>query len=307
MKNPLVLGSRDSELALAQSRQVMDTLKAQYPHLTLELKTYKTQGDLILDGALSEIGDKGLFVKELEMALFSGEIDVAVHSMKDMPSDLPPGLKLVPFGKRESPVDVLVSKSGHSFWDLPTGSVIGTSSLRRQAVLKGTRSDLVYQTIRGNILTRLRKLEEGPYDALVLAAAGLHRLSLDACITHSFLPSYLVPACCQGTLALELADANLMALFEPLADEATQIASVAERQFLRTMQGGCQIPLAAFARPLDERHYLLHAFISDADGQTLLRTETTFMPKHAAAVGEKIAQELLAQGGEAILHQILHA
>lgn len=307
MTPSLTVGSRDSALALTQTKQVMDALAAHYPDLSMPLKTYKTQGDLVLETALAQIGDKGLFVKELEVALMNGEIDFAVHSMKDMPSEQPEGLQVFPFGEREIPLDALISKSGQSFWELPAGAVVGTSSLRRQALLKKSRPDLLYQNVRGNLQTRLRKLDEGPYDALVLAVAGLHRMQLAERITHTFSTDMMIPACCQGTLAIEIKDERLLNTFQPFVYHAVRVCTLAERAFLRTMQGGCQIPMAAYARNVAENRYHIVGLVSDVDGERVFTAEQTFSEEDAEPAGQEVAERILVQGGREILDALWHA
>ncbi len=306
MKNPLVAGSRDSALALVQTKTVIATLTAKYAGLNIELKTYKTQGDLLLDTALSQIGDKGLFVKELEVALLKGDIDFAVHSMKDMPAEQPENLFLLPFGRRDIPLDAFISKIGEPFDKMPSESVIGTSSLRRRALLKKMRPDLHIQVVRGNVQTRLKKLNEGPYDAIVLASAGLYRLDLQHLITHTFTPEEMLPAPCQGTLAIELQDKNLVERFKPLIPQETQVCTAAERAFLKTLQGGCQIPMAAYAMAVGKNSFHMTGLVSDPDGVEIILAERDFTPDCAKETGEAIAQEILERGGKAILDNLLH-
>lgn len=307
MKNPLVAGSRDSALALAQTRMVMAALAGQYPSLQTELKTFKTQGDIILDTSLALIGGKGLFVKELELALLAGEIDFAVHSMKDMPAEIPEGLTLMTFGPREISTDAFVSRSKTAFADLPPGAIIGTSSLRRQAMLKRLRPKHHYQMIRGNVPTRLKKLDEGQFDAIVLAVAGLNRLGLSDRITHVFSPEEMPPACCQGTLAIEVREDDIADLFRPFVVPDVAACTQAERGFLRTVQGGCQVPMAAYAQPISEGQYRLQGMICDPEGQRVLTAEATFTPNTADAAGQSVAQDILNQGGREILAALLHA
>lgn len=304
MKNPLIAGSRESLLALTQTRLVMQALQSQYPELEIALKTYKTQGDLILDSPLFEAGDKGLFVKELEQALLNGEIDFAVHSMKDMPSEQPKGLHLFPFGEREAPLDAFVSKSGLSFQEIPAGSVIGTSSLRREALLKRIRPDLTYEVVRGNVQTRLRKLDEGPYEAIILAVAGLRRLGLEHRITHTFSLEEMIPACCQGTLGVEIYDPALLELFKPFIHPETQVCTTAERSFMRTLQGGCHVPMAAYASRQDDGQYRINGLLCSLDSKTILSAEQTFSADKAIEAGQMVARDLLHSGGQEILSQI---
>lgn len=298
----LIAGSRSSQLALTQTRWVMAQLTQQYPELAVELKQYTTQGDLNLEQALSKLNDKGLFVKELELALSAGEIDFAVHSMKDMPSEQPDGLTLLPFGVRENPQDAWVSRSGASLTELPEGACVGTSSLRRQAQLGRQRPDLRVEVIRGNVDTRLRKLDEGQYDAIILAAAGLNRLGLARRITQLLPVESFIPACCQGILGIELrADASAEALWAPFIDTDTWVAMQAERSFLATLQGGCQVPMAAHACAIGEGRYRLLGMVSDVTGQQSLTTFEAFNAEDATAVGQRVAQALLLQGADALI------
>jgi hydroxymethylbilane synthase len=247
-KTHWVLGSRQSQLAIVQTEAVISTLQGLYPEWTFDIKLYQTQGDVILDKALSKIGDKGLFVKELEVALLQGEIDMAIHSLKDMPAVQPEGLYLVPFGKRENPYDAMVSHRYQHFEDLPEGARVGTSSLRRQAQLLALRPDLDIHPVRGNIQTRLEKLEREPYDAIILAAAGLYRLGIGDRICYHFPPEQMIPASCQGILGIEFTDSTLAKVLP--CEENTRVAAEAERLFLSAVDGGCQVPQGCFVQPV---------------------------------------------------------
>lgn len=300
------LGSRESPLALAQTHQVAEALRQQWPALQVEIHTFKTQGDIILDTALSKTGDKGLFVKELEIALLERQIDVAVHSMKDMPGDLPDGLALVSFGEREDARDVLLSKHQVPFEALPAGAVVGTSSLRREAQLRRLRPDLTYQVIRGNLQTRYRKLEEGPYEAIVLAAAGIRRLGWQDRITQAFDAwEQSIPAVAQGILGLEfrVEDGRILNLIQPLQRPAVEVARLAERAVLTTLAGGCQLPLGAYCRPC-EYGYEMKGVVLSVDGLEAVYAYTTFEAPEAVSAGQRLAQDLLQQGGQAILDAI---
>lgn len=302
----LRLGSRESALALAQTNMVAEALRRQWPDIVLEIHTFKTQGDIILDTALSKAGDKGLFVKELEVALLENRIDLAVHSMKDMPGELPEGLTLVSFGEREDPRDVLLSKNHVPFADLPPGAVIGTSSLRREAQLRRLRSDLRYEVIRGNLQTRYRKLEEGPYQAIVLAAAGVKRLGWQERITQYFDAwEESVPAVAQGILAIEFrsADRQTQELLASLQVEAVEAVRVAERAVLATLAGGCQLPLGAYCRPT-ETGYEMKGVVLSLDGAEAIYAYEAFKPDDALRAGQRLGETLLNQGGRAILDQI---
>lgn len=301
------LGSRESPLALAQTHQVAKALQRQWPQLQVEIHTFKTQGDLILDRALSKAGDKGLFVKELEMALLSKRIDVAVHSLKDMPGELPDGLALVSFGEREDARDVLLSKHSMSFDALPAGAVIGTSSLRREAQLRRLRPDLSYQVIRGNLQTRYRKLEEGPYHAIVLAAAGVRRLGWQERITQAFDAwEQSIPAVAQGILGLEfrVGDASRVHdLIHPLQHPCVEVARLAERAVLSTLAGGCQLPLGAYCRPC-QTGYEMKGVVLSVDGREAVYAHTVFEASDALNAGQRLGQTLLRQGGQSILEAI---
>lgn len=302
----LRLGSRESPLALAQTNLVADALRRQWPGLEVEIHTFKTQGDIILDTALSKAGDKGLFVKELEVALMENRIDLAVHSMKDMPGELPEGLTLVSFGEREDASDVLLSKNHVRFEDLPADAVIGTSSLRREAQLRRLRSDLKYEVIRGNLQTRYRKLEEGHYAAIVLAAAGVKRLGWDARITQTFDAwDESIPAVAQGILAIEfrLTDGRVRSLLEPLQIKSVEAIRLAERAVLSALAGGCQLPLGAYCRPT-ESGYEMKGVVLSLDGTQAIYAHTEFGPGESLQAGQRLAEDLLNQGGKVILDQI---
>ncbi len=304
--NRLRLGSRDSALALAQTHMVADALKQRWPGLQLEIRTFKTQGDLILDKALSKAGDKGLFVKELEVALLAGDIDLAVHSMKDMPGELPPELALLSFGDREDPRDVMLGKTDQSFMELPPGAIIGTSSLRREAQLRRLRSDLNFEVIRGNLLTRYRKLQDGPYDAIILAAAGVHRLGWEERITQYFDPwEETIPAVAQGILGVEYreSDDRVLALIEPLCIKDVEIAREAERAVLTALAGGCQLPLGAYCR-ITEDACEMKGVVLSVDGREAIYAHMPVDFEQPAESGRALAALLLDQGAREILQAI---
>jgi hydroxymethylbilane synthase len=292
-------GSRKSRLAVVQAQYVMDTLCAVWPDTSMTLETFVTHGDKVLGTALHQVGEKGLFVKELEQALLAGEIDMAVHSMKDMPAQQPEELLLLPFGPRGNPADALISRSGARLDDLPAGSVIGTSSLRRSAWLHEHRPDLRLIVMRGNVETRLQKLDEGVCDAIILAAAGLHRLSLAHRVTQTFSPMEdMVPAPCQGTLAIEFARPDMMAALAPFVDPQTAVCTRAERAFLKALNAGCQTPMGAYAYPIpsEKERYGMRAMLSKAERTSLLWTTVLFSPADAEHAGRQAAQTLLAEG-----------
>lgn len=307
MNGPVLrVGSRESVLALVQARHVMALLTRAWPELTVQLKTFKTQGDLELDTSLSKIGDKGLFVKELETALYAGEIDIAVHSMKDMPSELPEGLTITTVGDREDPRDVLLATGHVLFQFLNPQARVGTSSLRRVAQFKRLRRDLCYETIRGNLQTRYRKMEEGQYQGIILAAAGVHRLGWQPKVAQYFDPvTESIPAVCQGILGVEFrqGDFAVAERLSALSHPAVEAAAVAERAFLRTVEGGCQVPVGAYAKPEGEG-YVLHGIILDTEGLEMVRSERAFEAGRAQEVGETLARELLDAGGRRILEKV---
>jgi hydroxymethylbilane synthase len=305
----LRLGSRESPLALVQTQQIADALQRTWPELTIEIKTFKTQGDLILDKALSKAGDKGLFVKELETALLNNEIDLAVHSMKDMPGELPEGLTIVSAGEREDPRDVLISKNGVHFNDLPSGAIIGTSSLRREAQLRRLRPDLSYQVIRGNLQTRSRKLQEGPYEAIVLAAAGVRRLGWEDRITQAFDAwTETVPAVAQGILGIEFRenDHRVAAALKPLQLHSVEVATLAERTVLATLNGGCQLPLGAYCREVFGG-FEMRGVVLSTDGTQRISADVPVDPQNPTAAGKLLAQQLLEKGAREILSAIQKA
>jgi hydroxymethylbilane synthase len=301
----LVLATRGSKLALAQAQMVAALLRSAHPGLEIELQIIQTKGDLVLDRALSRIGDKGLFVKEIEQALLDHSADLAVHSCKDLPSVLPEPLTLAAFPRRADPRDVLISRHQQRLQELPTGAIIGTSSLRRACQIRHLRPDLQVVDLRGNVDTRLRKAQTAEYDAIVLAAAGLERLDLSAVVTEIFPPDMLLPAVAQGALAIECRadDAELRELLAALNDATTERAVLAERAFLARLEGGCQVPIAAHAT-IDGDELRLHGLIGTTDGAQVLRGEQRGTIHDPAAAGVALAETLLAQGGAAILEQL---
>lgn len=305
MPQILVLGTRESPLAMVQAYYIRDLLSAQWPDLTIKIKTFKTSGDKFLEKALSAIGDKGLFVKELEDALFKGEVDLCIHSMKDMLSVLPDGLTMTSITKREDPRDAFVSLHYSDFWDLPLAAVVGTASVRRTAQIRRMRPDLDIQVVRGNLQTRYRKLKEGHYDALILASAGLTRMGWADKIRHCFHPLYeMLPAACQGVLAAEYRedDVKTKALIAPLIDADTQVTVNAERAFLKTLEGGCSVPVGAYARKETLFNQIqMSSAVYALDGEGCLAIEDAFNPEDAASVGSGIAERLLILGAAKLL------
>jgi hydroxymethylbilane synthase len=299
--SPITIGTRGSKLALAQTDLVCAVLLATHPGLTITIERITTRGDVVLDRPLSAIGDKGLFVTEIEQALRTGRIDLAVHSAKDLPSALPPDMAIAAFPLRADPRDVLIARGGQTLNELPPGARVGTSSLRRACQLRCLRPDLQIADLRGNVDTRLRRLREGDYDAIVLAAAGLERLGLSEQVSEYFAPEALTPAVGQGALAVEVRAHDLVigALLAPLDDPATRAAVAAERAFLAHIGGGCQVPVGAYAR-LDGEQLVLIGMIGARDGR-LVRGARTGPATSPAALGEQLAAEVLERGGRALL------
>ncbi len=301
----VVLGTRGSKLAEDQSEWVQAQLHALAPHVTVTLRRIQTSGDRILDVPLAQIGGKGLFVKEIEEALLSGEIDLAVHSMKDVPTELPDGLEILCVPPREDPRDALISRDGKSFMDLPLGARIGTSSLRRQSQLLHARPDLTIAMLRGNLDTRLKKLREGQFDAIVLAAAGLRRLAWAHEITEYLAPQISLPAIGQGALGIEgrRDDAFIRSLLSGLDHAPSKIAVLAERALLHRLQGGCQVPIAAHAT-LTGTKVRLEGVVASVDGKELIRDSVDGTIEDPESIGVQLAERLLARGGERILQGI---
>jgi hydroxymethylbilane synthase len=307
-RSTVVLGTRGSKLAVHQSEWVQTQLHALAPHVTVTLRKIQTSGDKILDVPLAQIGGKGLFVKEIEEALLSGEIDLAVHSMKDVPTELPEGLAILCVPPREDPRDALISREGRLFMDLPLGARIGTSSLRRQSQLLHARPDLTIAMLRGNLDTRLRKLREGQFDAIVLAAAGLRRLAWAHEITEYLAPQISLPAIGQGALGIEgrRDDLFIHSLLSELNHAPTKIAVLAERGLLLRLQGGCQVPIAGHAT-LTETGLKLEGLVASVDGKELIRDSIEGAIEDPESIGIQLADRLLARGADRILQAIYGA
>ena len=300
--NTLKIATRQSPLALWQAEHIKARLQALHPGLTVELVKFVTQGDKILDTPLAKIGGKGLFVKELENALLDGRADLAVHSMKDVPMDLPDNLTLAVICERENPFDAFVSNQYLTLDDLPQGARLGTSSLRRKSQIQAYRPDLTIIDLRGNVGTRLGKLDAGEYDAIILATAGLKRLQLESRIKQILSADLSLPAVGQGALGLECRsnDQAVLTLIAPLSDPATNICIRAERAFNRTLQGGCQVPIAGFA-VLENNQLTMQGRVGSPDGQQLLKAEISGAPEQAEQLGQQLAQRLLEQGAGELL------
>lgn len=299
------IGTRESRLAMWQAGWVADRLMEIRPGARVVLVGIKTKGDNILDAALAKIGDKGLFTRELETAVLEGRVDLAVHSMKDLPTELPGGLVIGSICRREYPGDVLVSKDGRSLADLPRKAVIGTSSLRRVAQLKRFRPDLTTVDVRGNLNTRLRKLEEKDIDALVLAYAGVARLGLRERITQRIPFDVLLPAVGQGAIGVEARedDAEILGLLKELDHGPTRAAVTAERALMRRLEGGCQIPVGALA-VLEGDEIVLEAMVSDLDGVSMIRSVMSGPAEDPRGLGVRLAESMLARGAGEILKKV---
>ncbi|NBJ68678.1 MULTISPECIES: hydroxymethylbilane synthase [Clostridia] len=299
-----VVGSRKSNLAVTQTNWVIDQLKKAGVKNDFKVKKIVTKGDRILDVTLSKVGGKGLFIKEIEQAMYDKEIDLAVHSMKDMPSAMPEGLIITTIPKREDHRDAFLSKGNVRFKDLPNGAIVGTSSLRRAAQIQAIRSDVTIKWIRGNIETRIRKLQEEDYDAIILAVSGLKRVGLsEALITEYLEPEVCVPAVGQGALAIECRedDHELKELLTAIHDEDTARTVTAERTFLHLLEGGCQVPIGGYAY-LEGETIVLTAFVGTPDGKTVLKE--IVRGEEPEVVGKKAAQLLLDRGAKEIIEKV---
>ncbi len=306
MSEPLRIATRKSPLALWQAEHVAARLAQAHPGLRVELVGMSTQGDKILDTPLAKIGGKGLFVKELEQGLMAGRADIAVHSMKDVPVDLPEGLHLAAILEREDPRDAFVSNRFAALGDLPAGSRLGTSSLRRQCQLAARRPDLRFESLRGNVNTRLRRLDEGRYDAIILAAAGLKRLGFGERVASPIPPEDSLPAIGQGAIGVECRedDERVNGLVAVLHHPDTAVCVAAERALNRRLAGGCQVPIAGYA-VLEGAEIRLRALVGALDGSRVIRAERRGRREEAAEIGEALAEELLRRGADRILAALL--
>ncbi|HED39589.1 MAG TPA: hydroxymethylbilane synthase [Chromatiales bacterium] len=303
--NRIVIATRQSPLALWQAEHVQRRLLEAHPGLEVELLKMNTQGDIILDTPLAKIGGKGLFVKELEQGLMDGRADIAVHSMKDVPVELPEGLHLPVILEREDPRDAFVSNHYTSFEALPQGAKLGTSSLRRQCQLSALRPDLEVISLRGNVGTRLRKLDEGQYDAIILAAAGLMRLELTERIAGKISTDTCLPAIGQGAVGIECRadDPRVNELIGVLNDESTHIRVAAERALNHRLEGGCQVPIGGFAE-IDGNKLRLRALVGSPDGSEMIRGEVNGSIDEAEKIGIELADDLLSRGADRILKEV---
>jgi hydroxymethylbilane synthase len=298
----LVIASRESALAMWQARHIQSRLQSLYPDTDVTILGMTTTGDQILDTPLAKVGGKGLFVKELETALADGRADLAVHSMKDVPMNLPEGFILAATGEREDPRDAFVSNDYASLEDLPANSIVGTSSLRRQSQLQARFPHLKIESLRGNLQTRLRKLDEGQYAAIILAAAGLIRLELGDRIRQFIAPEHSIPAVGQGALGIEIsADrSDLIAILAPLNHPDTQVCVEAERGMSRTLAGSCTVPLGAYA-VCEADNIRITGFVASVDGQQMLIETAVGSRVNAEALGKALASQLISKGADKIL------
>nr|WP_294104352.1 hydroxymethylbilane synthase [Providencia sp.] len=303
--NIVRIATRKSPLALWQAHFVKQKLEQLYPDLQVELVPMVTKGDIILDTPLAKVGGKGLFVKELELALLEGRADIAVHSMKDVPVEFPEGLGLVTICEREDPRDAFVSNHYANIDALPIGSIVGTSSLRRQCQLREQRPDLIIRDLRGNVGTRLSKLDNGEYDAIILAVAGLKRLGLGDRVRAAMEPEQSLPAVGQGAVGIEcrLNDTNTRALLAKLNDDTTSICVLAERAMNMRLEGGCQVPIGSYAIWQDDKIWL-RALVGAPDGSIIIRGECVSTPEQANQAGIALAEDLLARGAREILAEV---
>jgi len=301
----LRLGTRGSKLALWQADWVAREIHKQLPDIDIEIVIIKTVGDKILDVALSKIGDKGLFTKEIENSLLAGEIDLAVHSMKDLPSFLAPGLTLGAVLKRENPQDVFISHKNYTLTSLPPHGLVGTSSLRRIAQLRALRPDIRMVDLRGNVETRIKKMQEQDLDGIVLAYAGVKRLGFSGQISEIIGTDLMLPAVGQGAIAIELRadDYETQKVITPINDDHTNLATKSERALLRELEGGCQVPIASLARIEGELIHL-EGLVASMDGQILIKGSQSGQLDQAAEIGRLLARDLLARGADSILEEI---
>lgn len=301
----LKIATRKSALALWQAEFVKARLEHFHSDLTVELVPMVTKGDIILDSPLSKVGGKGLFVKELEVAMLEGRADIAVHSMKDVPVEFPEGLGLEIVCEREDPRDAFVSNTINSLAELPQGAIVGTSSLRRQCQIKALRPDLDIRDLRGNVNTRLAKLDDGQYDAIILAAAGLIRLEMPERIQEFIEPEVMLPANGQGAVGIECRtdDERVKALLAPLEHNETRIRVLAERSMNRALEGGCQVPIGSYAI-IENNEVYLRGLVGAIDGSKILHNEIRGTLTNGDAMGTMLAEKLLKDGADVILKQV---
>ena len=305
MKNKICIGTRGSKLALWQANFIKSEIERIVPDIHIELDIIKTKGDRITDRPLAMVGGKGLFVKEIESALLNHNIDLAVHSMKDMPGELPQGLVIGAIPERENPFDVLIAKNDYMLNDYKKGFIVGTSSLRRASQIKHIKPDVRIKSIRGNLDTRINKLEAGEYDAIVLAAAGLRRMGQEAVITEYLDQSVMLPAVGQGALCIETRenDSNIAPIMRQLDHRDTRICVTGERAFLKQIEGSCHIPVACFAEIADS-NIVLTALVASEDGKKLVREQIISSMDQVENSGKLLADTILEKGGRKILESL---
>ena len=301
----LRIATRSSPLALWQAEEVARQLRPVYPDLKVSLVKLKTRGDKLLDAPLAKVGGKGLFVKELEAGILAGKADIAVHSMKDVPVEIPAGLELALIMARDDPRDAFVSNLYDSLATMPAGSLVGTSSLRRQTQIRERYPHLRIDWLRGNVNTRLRKLDDGEYDAIILACAGLKRLGFEQRITRPLEPEECLPAIGQGAVGIEVRsdDIAVKELLAPLGHAETASRIAAERALNEALNGGCQVPIAGYAL-LNEGQIYLRGLVGEPDGSRILRAEASGKVEDAVSIGRALANDLLSQGADQILSQL---
>lgn len=302
MKGRINIGTRGSKLALWQANWVKSAIEEQHPQVDVELVIIKTKGDKILDAPLAKVGGKGLFVKEIEEAILSGRVDLAVHSMKDMPAEIPDGLSIGAIPEREMPADVLISRSNRTLAALPQKAKVGTSSLRRGAQILHARPDIRIETLRGNVDTRLKKLDTQDLDAIVLAAAGVKRMALEDRITEYLDESVMLPAVGQGALCIEIRknDPDIEPLIAPMNHRESALAVKGERAFLHRLEGGCQVPIAAHGKMIGDR-YVLTGLVASLDGAEVIRETISGELTDAEKIGVELGNRLLSKGADRIL------
>ena len=302
MIKKITIASRESPLAMWQAEHIKIQLNHLYPNLIIQIKGFKTQGDIILDKSLATIGGKGLFIKELEQAILNKDADIAVHSMKDLPMNIMEDFQLAAITKREDPRDAFISELYNSFDDLPVGSIVGTSSLRRQSQIKAKYPHLEIRPLRGNLQTRLNKLKKGDYAAIILAAEGLIRLGLKERITMFLETNTSIPAVGQGALGIEIISGNqeLHNLIKPLNDEDSARCVLAERMVSRSLAGSCTVPLGAYAF-IEKENLIISGFVATPDGSRFIQAETKGNKSQFYSLGETLGQSLINQGAKEIL------
>ncbi|WP_373277910.1 hydroxymethylbilane synthase [Vibrio halioticoli] len=305
-KQTLRIATRKSPLALWQAHYVKSRLEEVHPDLDIELVTMVTKGDIILDTPLAKVGGKGLFVKELEVAMLEERADIAVHSMKDVPVDFPEGLGLAVICEREDPRDAFVSNTHNSIDELPHGATVGTCSLRRQCQISAARPDIIIKELRGNVGTRLGKLDDGQYDAIILAAAGLKRLKLEQRIQSYIEPEQSLPAVGQGAVGIEcrINDQRVLDLIKPLNDADTSDRVLAERAMNLALEGGCQVPIGSYCVITADNKLHLRGLVGKPDGTEIIRAESVSERSQAVKMGEDLAQQLLSLGAKEILSEV---